>query len=68
MFAEMCTQGSNFARSEEDYRQAFEWCSKAAAKGNREAQFYLANMYQFGKGVAKDEARSEALFEESAKP
>jgi TPR repeat protein len=56
------------AQSEADYAQAFEWLSKASARGNRLAQYYLANMYSEGKGVAKDEAKAEELFKESSRP
>jgi len=55
-------------RSDDDYKKAFKYLSAAAAMNVREAQFYLANMYQKGQGVAADPKKAEELFKESEKP
>jgi len=49
--------GIMYAKGQEvtqDYKQAFNWLTKAAEQGNAEAQLYLAVMYYQGQGVTQD--------------
>jgi tetratricopeptide (TPR) repeat protein len=45
-----------------DPAKAFELYSKAAADGNMSAVVDLARLYETGRGVAKDDAKAEALY------
>lgn len=47
-----------------DLKEAFNWCSKAAARGVSSAQVLLAEMYYYGEGVEKN--YKQALFWYSA--
>ena len=50
----MCFMG--WKRCDEgDYKNAFEYCTRAAALGDVEAHFHLSILYREGKGVDKDE-------------
>jgi TonB family protein len=49
-----------------DYAKASGWYLKAAANGNREAQFNLGVMYESGKGVFQDFARAAAMYQKAA--
>jgi predicted aspartyl protease len=42
------------------------WMQQEADSGNGDAQFLLARMYQFGSGVAKDAAQSNAWLDKAA--
>eukprot|EP00984_Skeletonema_dohrnii_P001265 scaffold393_cov158-Skeletonema_dohrnii-CCMP3373.AAC.6 len=49
-----------------DYRSAFEYYTKAAELGDVDAQFNLAGLYEFGKGVEKDGGKVIHYLEEAA--
>ena len=51
---------------EGDYRSAFEYYAKAAELGDVNAHHSLSKMYQFGKGVEKDERKRIYHLEEAA--
>eukprot|EP00577_Skeletonema_sp_RCC1716_P017108 CAMPEP_0113412864 /NCGR_PEP_ID=MMETSP0013_2-20120614/23074_1 /TAXON_ID=2843 ORGANISM="Skeletonema costatum, Strain 1716" /NCGR_SAMPLE_ID=MMETSP0013_2 /ASSEMBLY_ACC=CAM_ASM_000158 /LENGTH=289 /DNA_ID=CAMNT_0000299409 /DNA_START=59 /DNA_END=924 /DNA_ORIENTATION=- /assembly_acc=CAM_ASM_000158 len=49
-----------------DYRSAFEYYTKAAELGDADAQYNLACLYEFGKGVEKDGGKAVHYLEEAA--
>jgi len=49
-----------------DFRTAFKLLKPLADQGNPEAQFYIADMYQFGQGVKSDLPEAVALYRKSA--
>eukprot|EP00984_Skeletonema_dohrnii_P034059 scaffold32901_cov157-Skeletonema_dohrnii-CCMP3373.AAC.2 len=49
-----------------DYGSAFEYYTRAAELGDVDAQYELARLYQFGKGVEKDEGKEIHHLEEAA--
>jgi len=49
-----------------DYRSAFEYYTRAAELGDVDAQYELACLYEFGKGVEKDEGKAIHFLEEAA--
>lgn len=53
-------------RGSPDYRAAAEWFTKAANQDYAMGQFYLAELYQVGLGVEKDQAASHRLYERAA--
>lgn len=58
-------EGLNFFLSK-DYANAERCFTKAAKKGDPEAQFCLGDMYNNGYGVAKDVKKAVTLFRKSA--
>eukprot|EP00986_Skeletonema_menzelii_P006557 scaffold2488_cov140-Skeletonema_menzelii.AAC.2 len=61
----MCFMG--WKRCDEgDYKNAFEYWSKAAALGDVEAHYHLSILYHNGQGVEKDEKRALHHMEEAA--
>lgn len=38
----------------QSFREAFYWYKKAAEQGDAEAQYQVAHMYEFGKGIKQD--------------
>jgi len=46
-----------------DYVKAFEWCHKAAQQGQCDAQSVLSKMYDVGKGVEQDYAKSAEWYD-----
>ena len=53
------SQGLNYYQNH-NYEKAYPIVLNEAKKGNREAQYLLANMYQYGYGVKED--KNEAIF------
>ena len=51
---------------ENDYDEAFKWLTKSAAKGNRESEYWLATLYEGGRGVERDMEKAVALYESAA--
>jgi TPR repeat protein len=51
---------------EGDYEGAIQYYTKAAALGDMDAHFNLANMYKFGEGVERDLKKEVYHFEEAA--
>jgi len=49
-----------------DYRSAFEYYTRAAELGDADAQYELARLYEFGKGVEKDGGKAIYHLEEAA--
>jgi len=49
-----------------DYRRAFEYYARAAELGDAAAQYGLGRMYEFGKGVEKDEGKEMHYLEEAS--
>eukprot|EP00984_Skeletonema_dohrnii_P023266 scaffold12347_cov100-Skeletonema_dohrnii-CCMP3373.AAC.6 len=49
-----------------DYRSAFEYYTRAAELGDAAAQYRLARLYEFGKGVEKDMVKVIHYLEEAA--
>jgi len=49
-----------------DYRSAFEYYTRAAELGDAAAQYELGRLYEFGKGVEKDEGKAIHHLEEAA--
>eukprot|EP00985_Skeletonema_marinoi_P016893 scaffold9172_cov98-Skeletonema_marinoi.AAC.4 len=49
-----------------DYRSAFEYYTRAAELGDAAAQYELGRLYEFGKGVEKDEGKAIHFLEEAA--
>eukprot|EP00985_Skeletonema_marinoi_P005847 scaffold2553_cov162-Skeletonema_marinoi.AAC.1 len=49
-----------------DYRRAFEYYVKAAELGNVDAKYTLGRLYEFGKGVEKDEGKEIHYLEEAS--
>lgn len=49
-----------------DYKKAFHWFSKAAEQDHVEAQHYLGQMYDTGRGVDKDSSKAFILFSKAA--
>jgi len=49
-----------------DYRSAFEYYTRAAELGDVDAQYELARLYQFGKGVEKDRGKEMYHSKEAA--
>ena len=49
-----------------DYRNAFEYYTRAAELGDVDAQYELACLYEFGKGVEKDRGKAVHYLEEAA--
>jgi hypothetical protein len=47
------------------HEEAFEWCQKAGAKGDRAALFVLSKCYRRGLGCVADEAKAYGLLRES---
>ncbi|KAK1746749.1 Sel1-like repeat family protein [Skeletonema marinoi] len=45
-----------------DYRRAFEYYTRAAELGDAAAQYGLGRMYEFGKGVEKDEGKEYTIW------
>jgi len=50
----------------QDYARAREWYEKAAAQGNKEAQFNLGRLYAQGRGVPLDYAMGRQWYEKAA--
>lgn len=48
----------------QDYAQAFSWAQKAAVGGDLEGHFHVAEAYQNGRGVEKDNAKALLHFKE----
>jgi TPR repeat protein len=51
----------------QDYNEAYKWHLKVAEKGDADAQFILAQMYETGRGVPKDDIEAYKWFFLSAK-
>ena len=49
-----------------DYEKAFPYFQKAAEKGDAEAQFYVGECYERGRGVKKDEVEAMEWYHQSA--
>jgi len=49
-----------------DYRRAFEYYTRAAELGDAAAKYGLGRMYEFGKGVEKDEGKEIHYLEEAS--
>ncbi len=49
------------------YKDAFHLFLPLAKKGNAKAQFYIGNMFYFGKGLKKDDSKAFALFRLAAR-
>ncbi|KAJ3093265.1 hypothetical protein HDU96_002432, partial [Phlyctochytrium bullatum] len=47
-------------------RSAFHWFSAAAERGHRDAVFRLGNLYEKGRGTAKDLQRAKELYEKAS--
>lgn len=47
---------------DQDYKEAFKWAAKAAAKGEPVAQFYAAEMYAEGNGVNADAIQAKKWY------
>jgi len=52
---------------DQDYSEAVQWYSKAAAQGEEVAQFALAEMYYNGVGVSQDYIKAMQFYEQAAK-
>ena len=52
--------------SKNDYKKAFEWYEKAAAKGDADAMNNLGLCYEYGRGVDKDEKKAVEWFKKAA--
>lgn len=50
-----------------DYKKAMEYFTKASDKGNADAQYYIAKMYEDGKGVIKDSEEAFRWYRKAAK-
>ena len=73
----LSSQGDAFAMAElahgyrrtfqkQDFKQAFEWASRSAEKGNRVGQEVLGQLYLNGQGVEKDFSKAISYFRLSA--
>ena len=73
----LASQGDAFAMAElahayrrtfqkQDFKQAFEWASRSADKGNRVGQEVLGQLYLNGQGVEKDFSKATSYFRLSA--
>ncbi len=49
-----------------DYKESFQWASKAADQGHAQAQHYLGICYTYGMGVEKDPTAAFKWFQKSA--
>ena len=50
----------------DSYNNDFEWHKKAADNGNAEAQFYVGEMYEYGRGVKRDYAKALEWYKKAA--
>ncbi|MGY3134573.1 TPR repeat protein [Bradyrhizobium sp. USDA 4501] len=57
--------GKNNSSPFQDYKAAAYWFKKAADAGNTRAQFFLATMYESGRGVPQDYAQAAELYEQA---
>lgn len=49
-----------------DFMEALKWFARSAAQGNATAQFSLGNLYDKGRGVARDPAQAFAWYRKAA--
>jgi serine/threonine protein kinase/tetratricopeptide (TPR) repeat protein len=51
---------------QQDDREAFNWFRLAAEQGNRDGQFYVGNMYRYGRGQSEDSEQAAEWFRKAA--
>lgn len=55
-----------YGNPQNDYSKAFYWFTKAAEQEHVQAQYYLGQMYDTGRGVEKDSFKAFTLFSKAA--